>query len=67
MANTIDLATLCVGAAIGYGLKHEIKSAGTIARNALLAGIAGAAVTAAAQEEKSKAESQANGEKKDGN
>lgn len=67
MANSIDLATLAVGACIGYGLKKEIRSAGTIARNALLAGIAGAAVTAAAQEEKSKAESQANGEKKDGN
>lgn len=63
MANSIDLATLAVGACIGYGLKKEIRSAGTIARNALLAGIAGAAVTAAAQEEKSKA----NGEKKDGN
>ena len=67
MANSIDIATLCVGAALGYGLKSEIKSAGTIARNALLAGIAGAAVTAAAEQAKAKAEDQANGEKKDGN
>ena len=65
MANSIDIATLCVGAALGYGLKHEIKSAGTIARNALLAGIAGAAVTAAAQQEQDQSESQK--EKKDGN
>lgn len=63
MANSIDLATLAVGAAIGYGLKHEIRSAGTIARNALLAGIAGAAVTAAAEQEKAKAKAE---EKKDG-
>lgn len=70
MANTIDLATLAVGAALGYGLKSEIKSAGTIARNALLAGIAGAAMTAAAQEAKAQeTESQQdqNGGTKNGN
>lgn len=66
MANTIDLATLAVGAALGYGLKSEIKSAGTIARNALLAGIAGAAMTAAA-EQAQKTKSKDNGDKKDGN
>lgn len=58
MANTIDLATLAVGAALGYGLKSEIKSAGTIARNALLAGIAGAAMTAAAEQAKSQTQTE---------
>ena len=68
MANSIDLATLAVGAALGYGLKSEIKSAGTIARNALLAGIAGAAMTAAAEQAKDQSESEGKKEtKKDGN
>ncbi len=68
MANSIDLATLAVGAALGYGLKSEIKSAGTIARNALLAGIAGAAMTAAAEQaKKTESQGQDNGDKKDGN
>ena len=61
MANSIDLATLAVGAALGYGLKSEIKSAGTIARNALLAGIAGAAMTAAAQQSEGKKETKKDG------
>lgn len=51
MANSIDLATICIGAAIGYGLRKEIKSTGEVCRNALLAGIAGAAATAAAKAE----------------
>ena len=67
MANTIDLATLAVGAALGYGLKSEIKSAGTIARNALLAGIAGAAMTAAAEQAKDQSESKDKKETKNGN
>ena len=50
MSSSIDLGAICIGAAIGYGLRKEIKSTGTIARNALLAGIAGAAATAAAQQ-----------------
>ena len=58
MSSSIDLGAICLGAAIGYGLRKEIKSTGTIARNALLAGIAGAAATAAAQQAQ-----QANGEK----
>ena len=53
MANSIDLAAICIGAAIGYGLRKEIRSTGEICRNALLAGVAGAAVTAA---EKSQAQ-----------
>ena len=57
MANSIDLAAICLGAALGYGLRKEIRSTGEVCRNALLAGVAGAAATVAANEEK-KAESQ---------
>lgn len=49
MANSIDIGTIVLGAAVGYGLRNEIKCAGSIARNGLLAGLAGAAITAAAQ------------------
>ena len=49
MANSIDLAALGIGVALGYGLRKEIRSTGEICRNALLSGIAGAAATAAAQ------------------
>ena len=49
MANTIDLGTVVLGAAIGYGLRKEIKATGEVCRNALLAAVAGAAATAAAQ------------------
>ena len=56
MANSIDLAAICVGAAIGYGLRNEIRSTGEVCRNALLSGIAGAAATVAAPKEE--AESQ---------
>jgi len=50
MAATIDLTTIALGAALGYGLRKEIKGAGEVCRNALLAGISGAAATAAAQQ-----------------
>ena len=53
MANSVDLAAICIGAAIGYGLRKEIRSTGEICRNALLAGVAGAAATAAAKAETS--------------
>ena len=49
MANSIDLGAIVLGAAIGYGLRKEIKSTGEVCRNALLAAVAGAAATAAAQ------------------
>lgn len=52
MANSIDLGAICIGAALGYGLRKEIRSTGEVCRNALLAGIAGAAATAAAKDEK---------------
>ena len=64
MANSIDLGAIVLGMAVGYGLRKEIRSTGEVCRNALLAGIAGAAATAAAQAEKS----QDNGEEnKNGN
>ena len=61
MANSVDLAAICLGAAIGYGLRKEIKSTGEVCRNALLAGIAGAAATAAAKAETEKSQSQNGG------
>ena len=47
MANSIDLAALGIGVALGYGLRKEIRSTGEVCRNALLAAVAGAAATAA--------------------
>ena len=49
MANGVDLGTVVLGAAIGYGLHKEIKDTMAIGRNAILAGVAGAALTAAQQ------------------
>ena len=54
MANGVDLGTVVLGAAIGYGLHKEIESTMTIGRNAILAGVAGAALTAAQQQPKRK-------------
>ena len=51
MSSSIDVAAICLGAALGYGLRKEIRSTGEVCRNALLSGIAGAAATAAAQAE----------------
>ena len=50
MANGVDLGTVVLGAAIGYGLHREIKDTMAIGRNAVLAGVAGAALTAAQQQ-----------------
>lgn len=52
MANSIDLGTIAIGAALGYGLRREIKDAGTIAKVGLLAGlgVTAAAVAAAVDE-----------------
>ena len=63
MANSVDLAALGIGVALGYGLRKEIRSTGEVCRNALLAGIAGAAATAAANAEKA----DQNGGNKNGN
>ena len=51
MANSIDIGAIALGAAIGYGLRKEIRSTGEVCRNALLAAVAGAAVAAAPKEE----------------
>lgn len=51
MANGVDLGTVVLGAAIGYGLHKEIKDTMAIGRNAILAGVAGAALTAAQQQQ----------------
>ena len=50
MANSVDVAAICLGAALGYGLRKEIRSTGEVCRNALLAAVAGAAATAAQSE-----------------
>lgn len=51
MANSIDLGAIALGACLGYGLRKELKATGEVCRNALLAGIAGAAATAAAKDQ----------------
>ena len=65
MANSIDLGAIVLGAAIGYGLRKEIRSTGSVCRNALLGAVAAAAATTAAQQAE-KVE-QAEGDKKNGN
>ena len=59
MANSIDLGAIALGMAVGYGLRKELTATGEVCRNALLAGIAGAAATAAAVEGTKGAEKQA--------
>ena len=54
MANTLDIAALGIGVALGYGLRKEIKSTGNVCRNALLAAVAGAASAAAKKDEAEK-------------
>lgn len=48
MANSIDLGALAIGVALGYGLKNEIKDAGTICKVGLLGGLTAAATAAQA-------------------
>ena len=60
MANSIDLGAIVLGAAIGYGLRKEIKSTGEVCRNALLAAVAGAAATAAAAQSNEKGQNGGN-------
>ena len=55
MANSIDIGAIALGAALGYGLRKEIRSTGNVCRNALLAAVAGAAATAAAKSPEEKA------------
>lgn len=66
MASTIDLGTLAVGVALGYGLKQEIKDAGNICKAGLLAGLTGVAAAAVATSQNGQAAGQAvaqNGQK----
>ena len=58
MSNSIDLGAIALGAALGYGLRKEIRSTGEVCRNALLAAVASAAATAANKAEKSQGNGQ---------
>ena len=53
MSNSIDLAALGIGVALGYGLRKEIKSTGNVCKAALLSAVAGAATAAAIEDAKS--------------
>ena len=48
MANSIDIGAIALGAAIGYGLREEIKASAGVCKNALLAAATVAAATTAA-------------------
>ena len=65
MANSLDLGAICLGMAIGYGLRKEIKSSGAVCRNALLAAatVAAAATAAAVDGAKKPEDSQASQQK----
>lgn len=65
MSSSIDLATIGLGMAIGYGLRKEIRSTAGVCRNALLGAVAAAAATTVAQQ--AEQADQNNGGKKDGN
>ena len=54
MANSIDFGAVCLGAALGYGLRNELKSAGSVCKNALLAAATVAATTTVAAVEEAK-------------
>ena len=56
MANSIDIGAICIGAALGYGLRKEIKASAGVCKNALLAAATIAAATTAAAVDGTKAE-----------
>ena len=56
MANSIDLAALGIGVALGYGLRKELKSTGNVCKAALLSAVAGAATAAAIEDAKKEAD-----------
>lgn len=58
MANSIDLGALAIGVALGYGLKNEIKDAGSICKASLLGGLTSAAVAAVAPDAAARATEQ---------
>ena len=61
MANSVDLAALCLGTALGYGLREEIKASAGVCKSALLAAATVAAETTAAAVEAAKKPSQQTG------
>lgn len=63
MAISSDVGAIMIGAALGYGLRKEIKATGNVCRNALLSAVAGAAATAAAQQPEQQEQEQAKGGK----
>ena len=69
MANSIDIGAIALGAALGYGLREEIKSSAGVCKSALLAAATvAAATTAAAVEGAEKAgKSQPQGTQNNGN
>ena len=54
MSSSLDIGAIAVGAAIGYGLRNELKTASGVCKNALLAAatVAAATTTAAVEEVK---------------
>ena len=54
MSNTLDIAALGIGVALGYGLRNELKAAGSVCKNSLLAAATVAAETTAAAVEAAK-------------
>ena len=54
MSNSIDIAALGIGVALGYGLRKELKSTGNVCKAALLSAVAGAATAAAIEDAKRK-------------
>ena len=58
MANSIDIGAIAIGMAVGYGLKNELRSAGNVCKNALLAAATVAAATTAAAVEGAKEEAE---------
>ena len=62
MAMSVDLTAVALGAALGYGLREEIKSSAGVCKNALLAAATvAAATTAAAVDGAKKADTQPQG------
>ena len=54
MANSIDIGAIALGACLGYGLRNELKSAGSVCKDALMAAATVAATTTVAAVESAK-------------
>ena len=66
MANSIDIGAIALGAAIGYGLRNEIKSSAGVCKSALLAATTAAAVEGAKKEADPQSQPQGNGQSNGG-